>query len=103
MLQAQYLTGIRPWSWYIAITTSNAPWRARMNTVSGACGPLTSSPSARACHRGRDLLDFLASEQAALARVRVEAGHRDARGGRARAARQMAGGDAQRLQHIGRS
>ena len=49
----RYFTGIRPWSWVIATTTSNSPgWpaalRARMNTVSGANGPLASMPSARA-------------------------------------------------------
>ena len=49
----RYFTGIRPWSWYMAITTSNSParcgvLRARMNTVSGAKGPCTSSPSPRA-------------------------------------------------------
>jgi large conductance mechanosensitive channel len=45
----RYFTGIRPWSWYIATTTSNSPAPrrgARMNTVSGACGPLASMPSA---------------------------------------------------------
>src|SRR5205814_6009194 len=37
----KYFTGIKPWSWYMATTTSNSPGfpflaRARMNTVSGA-------------------------------------------------------------------
>ena len=47
-----YFTGIRPWSWYIATTTSNSPtwrggsWRARMKMVSGAQGPEASMPSA---------------------------------------------------------
>jgi hypothetical protein len=49
----RYLTGIRPWSCVIATTMSNSPGmpgalRARMNTVSGANGPLASMPSARA-------------------------------------------------------
>src|SRR5690606_30636879 len=35
----RYLIGMSPWSWYMAITTSNcANPRARMKTVSGACG-----------------------------------------------------------------
>ena len=45
----RYFTGIRPWSWYIAITASQcAKPRARMNTVSGGKGPVASIPSARA-------------------------------------------------------
>ncbi len=43
-----------PWSWVIATTKSNSPGlpaasRARMNTVSGANGPLAAMPAARAC------------------------------------------------------
>ena len=48
----RYLTGIRPWSCVIAITMSNSPGApaargARMNTVSGAWGPLASMPQRR--------------------------------------------------------
>ena len=44
----RYLTGIRPWSWYCATTTSKRPWRACMKTVSPGQGPLASMPSSRA-------------------------------------------------------
>ena len=55
----------------------------------------------RLLHRRCDLLDFLAAEQAALARMRIDAGDRDARRA-SELARQMRGRDAQGLQHIGR-
>ena len=49
----RYFTGISPWSCVIATTRSNSPvcpgaWRARMNTVSGAKGPLGVDAEARA-------------------------------------------------------
>src|SRR6185312_15783740 len=39
---------IWPWSWYIVTTASNAPFRARTNTVSDGNGPSAAMPSARA-------------------------------------------------------
>ena len=33
------LTGIMPWSWYMATTASNSPWMARRNSVSAGIGP----------------------------------------------------------------
>ena len=56
----RYLTGISPWSCVIATTRSNSPgcagaWRARMNTVSGANGPLrVDALGARRRDRRRD-------------------------------------------------
>jgi hypothetical protein len=55
---------------------------------------------ARALDGRRDLLDLLATEQAPLAGVRVQAGHRDARRRHAHAA-QRAIADLQGLQHVG--
>ena len=83
----RYFTGIRPWSCVIATTRSNSPgWpgalRARMNTVSGANGPLrVDALGARRRDRRRDDAHLLVAEQAALAGMRVEAGDRDARAG----------------------
>src|SRR6266498_3048191 len=42
------LTGIWPWSWYIATTRSAWPARARGNSVSADSGPCASMPRARA-------------------------------------------------------
>ena len=100
----RYFTGIRPWSWVIATTTSNSPgWpgalRARMKTVSGANGPLASMPfGARGRDRRRDDAQLLVAEEAALAGMRIEAGDGDPRRGLTRA-RRRCGGDADRLEH----
>ena len=51
LVQARYLTGIRPWSWYCATTTSKRPWRACMNRIAGP-GPLASMLAPRASMAG---------------------------------------------------
>ena len=100
----RYLTGIRPWSCVIATTRSNSPgwpgaWRARMKTVSGANGPLASMPcGTRRRDRRRDEALLLVAEQPALAGMRVQPGHGDARPRLAPGAQRLVG-DADRLQH----
>ena len=75
------ITG-RPWSWYIASTTSARPRESGVKAVSAGTGPVTASPCARKRRdRGGDHLDLLAPEVPALAGVRVEAADEDARRG----------------------
>jgi hypothetical protein len=45
-LNPSSLTGICPWSWYMATTASYWPARSLTNTVSPGTGPTTSIPSA---------------------------------------------------------
>ena len=79
------LTGMCPWSWYIATTASYWPARSLTKTVSPGTGPTTSMPSATACAivGARDV-DVLPAEQPALAGVRVERGDGDAAARRCR-------------------
>jgi hypothetical protein len=64
----RYLTGMSPWSWYCATTTSKRPFRAAgVNALRAGCR-----------NGGGDNADFLVAKEAAFAGMRIESRDRDA-------------------------
>jgi hypothetical protein len=97
----RYFTGIRPWSWYIATTTSNSPlaaWaRAHEHGVGRERAAGVDALGARGLDGRRDDLELLAAEQPPS----PACGFRPAtamRGARPSAVQRRVG-DAQGLQH----
>ena len=71
---------IWPWSWYIVTTASKLPLaRAHEHRVGRERALDVDACASRRFDGGRDDVDFLAAEVAAVAGVRIEPGDRDAR------------------------
>ena len=71
---------ICPWSWYIDTTASKSPRRAARNTrVRRQRTARVDALATRSLDRGRDDVDLLAPDRAAVARMRIESRDGDAR------------------------